>query len=245
MPNSASVPRRSRQIACWSLASFETVSLIRTSCSEGVRPSGLRSVMPSRTWALIPATRTMKNSSRLLAEIDRNRTRSRAGWPGLTDSSSTRRLKCSQESSRLMKRSGLLLIAGGLPAPVSFSGFTMAWVDSMKLQSISSQAARDSTDRGISRRRFNDIDVRLESPVKVGEARSGAAANHLCPDAPGAGPPLPQGFGVKKLARPPYGGIGTLQTGGEIAHHAFVDGKLAIGAELDDQATKQLIVGRQ
>ena len=94
------------------MASCDTVSLISTSCSDGVSPSGLRSVMPSRTWALMPATRTMKNSSRLLAEIDRNRTRSSAGWPGLTDSSSTRRLKCSQDSSRLMKRSGLVAIAG-------------------------------------------------------------------------------------------------------------------------------------
>ena len=59
--------------------SFETVSLMRTSCSSGVSPSGLRSVIPSRTWALMPATRTMKNSSRLLAEIDRKRTRSSAG----------------------------------------------------------------------------------------------------------------------------------------------------------------------
>ena len=81
----AKLGRRLRQIACWSLASSETVLLIRTSCSDGVRPSGLRSAMPSRTWALMPATRTMKNSSRLLAEIDRNRTRSSAGWPGLTD----------------------------------------------------------------------------------------------------------------------------------------------------------------
>ncbi len=40
---------------------------------------GCASAMPSRTWALIPATRTMKNSSRLLAEIDRNRTRSSSG----------------------------------------------------------------------------------------------------------------------------------------------------------------------
>ncbi len=68
--------------------------------------------MPSRTCALMPATRTMKNSSRLFAEIDRKRTRSSAGWPGLTDSSSTRRLKCSQDSSRLMKRSGLCAIDG-------------------------------------------------------------------------------------------------------------------------------------
>ena len=97
---------------------FETVLLMRTSCSAGVMPSGLRSAMPSRTCALIPATRTMKNSSRLLAEIDRNRTRSSTGWPGLTDSSSTRRLKCSQDSSRLMNRSGL--VASGGPRLGSF-----------------------------------------------------------------------------------------------------------------------------
>ena len=49
----------------------------------------------------------MKNSSRLFAEIDRNRSRSSSGWSRLADSSSTRRLKLSQDSSRLMKRSGL------------------------------------------------------------------------------------------------------------------------------------------
>jgi len=51
--------------------------------------------------------RTMKNSSRLLAEIDRNLSRSSRGFFGLADSSSTRRLKFSHDSSRLMKRSGL------------------------------------------------------------------------------------------------------------------------------------------
>ena len=78
------------------------------SCSDGVSPSGLRSVMPSRTWPLSAATRTMKNSSRLLAEIDRKRSRSSSGWLSLAASSSTRRLKCSHDNSRLMKRSGLL-----------------------------------------------------------------------------------------------------------------------------------------
>jgi hypothetical protein len=121
MPSSARNLRRSRQIACWSIASCDTLSLMTLSCSSGVRPSGLRSAMPSRTWARIPATRTMKNSSRLLAEIDRNRTRSSAGWRGLTDSSRTRRLKCSQESSRLMKRSGLDAISAGGEETGSFS----------------------------------------------------------------------------------------------------------------------------
>ena len=48
-----------------------------------VRPSGLRVVMPARSWPRRPATRTMKNSSRLLAEIERNRTRSSRGWRGI------------------------------------------------------------------------------------------------------------------------------------------------------------------
>ena len=41
---------------------------------------GSWSVMPARTWPLRPATRTMKNSSRLLAEIDRKRSLSSSGW---------------------------------------------------------------------------------------------------------------------------------------------------------------------
>src|SRR5262245_34451903 len=89
---------------------------MRVSCSAGGSPSGLFSVMPSRTWPRRPATRTMKNSSRLLAQIDRKRTRSRSGWFWFSASSSTRRLNCSHDSSRLMNRSGLLaisLLAGG------------------------------------------------------------------------------------------------------------------------------------
>src|SRR3546814_4240392 len=49
---------------------------------------------------------TMKNSSRLLPEIDRKRRRSSSGCAGLRASSITRRLKASHESSRLKKRSG-------------------------------------------------------------------------------------------------------------------------------------------
>ena len=96
----------------------------RTSCSAGLpaavrlragsapaaaracgRP-GCAAAMPSRTWPARPATRTMKNSSRLAAEIDRKRTRSSSGWQTFCDSSRTRRLNCSQENSRLTKRSG-------------------------------------------------------------------------------------------------------------------------------------------
>ncbi len=63
--------------------------------------------IPSRSWPLSPATRTMKNSSRLLAEIDRKRSRSSSGWLGFSASSRTRRLNWSHDSSRLMKRSAL------------------------------------------------------------------------------------------------------------------------------------------
>ncbi len=80
-------------------------------CAQAVRTasgrpgSGRR--RPRAPGPSAPATRTMKNSSRLLAEIDRKRSFSSSGWLGLAASSSTRRLKCSQDNSRLMKRSGL------------------------------------------------------------------------------------------------------------------------------------------
>ncbi len=56
---------------------------------------------------LRPATRTMKNSSRLLAEIDKKADPLEQRMAaGSGTSSSTRRLNCSHDSSRLMKRSG-------------------------------------------------------------------------------------------------------------------------------------------
>src|ERR1700736_2469385 len=144
MPVSERVERRPLQIACWSEASCETASLMRTSCSDGVRPSGLRSAIPSRTCALMPATRTMKNSSRLLAEIDRNRTRSNAGWPELTDSSSTRRLKCSHDNSRLMNLSGPDEVAGA--GGTFLSSKTTACEESIKCQPHPRHTAAQSCD---------------------------------------------------------------------------------------------------
>src|SRR5262249_20263768 len=52
-----------------------------------------------------PATRTIVNSSRFVAEIDRKCTRSSSGLRGEAASSSTRSLKASHESSRLRSRS--------------------------------------------------------------------------------------------------------------------------------------------
>src|SRR5580658_9381708 len=48
----------------------------------------------------------MKNSSRLVAEIERNRSRSSSGCLALADSSNTLRLNSSHDNSRLMNRSG-------------------------------------------------------------------------------------------------------------------------------------------
>jgi len=51
-----------------------------------------------------PATRTMKNSSRLSAEIDRNRSCSRSGGYDSMLRARTRRLNSNQDNSRLIKR---------------------------------------------------------------------------------------------------------------------------------------------
>ena len=60
---------------------------------------------PAAIRRLRPATRTMKNSSRLLAKIAAKRTRSSSGWRSSSASSRTRWLKRSQDSSRSRKRS--------------------------------------------------------------------------------------------------------------------------------------------
>ena len=57
----------------------DAFELLGRACS----PSSEISVTPASTWPTRPATRTMKNSSRLLAEIERNRSRSSSGWLGL------------------------------------------------------------------------------------------------------------------------------------------------------------------
>src|SRR4051794_8732759 len=80
-------------------------SVTRASCSRMVSQSGERTVSPVLCRRLSPAMRTMKNSSRLLAKIARNLTRSSRGRVSSSASSRTRALKSSQESSRLRKRS--------------------------------------------------------------------------------------------------------------------------------------------
>ncbi len=89
-----------------SRASRLTLALINGNCSAGVSPSSERVSTPLRNCPRRPATRTMKNSSRLLAEIETKRTRSSSGCAALEASSRTRRLNSSQDNSRLMKRLG-------------------------------------------------------------------------------------------------------------------------------------------
>ena len=66
--------------------------------SRGVRPLAARTAMPVAMRRLRPATRTMKNSSRLLAKMARNLARSRIGRSSSSASSSTRWLKASHDA---------------------------------------------------------------------------------------------------------------------------------------------------
>ena len=78
-----------------------TRSRAAASCSAGVRPSGARATAPASICWRRPAMRTWKNSSRLLAKIARNLTRSSSGLRASRASWRTRPLNSSQDSSRL------------------------------------------------------------------------------------------------------------------------------------------------
>ena len=71
-----------------------------------------------------PATRTMKNSSRLVAKMARNRTRSSSGTDSSSASSSTRSLNLSQLSSRSRYRSSGSAVSAPACAP-SWSRFLL------------------------------------------------------------------------------------------------------------------------
>ncbi len=87
----------------------------RLRSARGRRGRGRRSG-PS-IWSCTPATRTMKNSSRLVAKIARNFRRSISGSDSSSASWSTRSLKSSQDSSRLMYSDGSVEIADRDLAP--------------------------------------------------------------------------------------------------------------------------------
>ncbi len=73
---------------------------ICSSSSRGCRPLTEVTATPAAMRRFSPATRTMKNSSRLLAKIARKRARSSSGSVRSSASSSTRRLNSSQLASR-------------------------------------------------------------------------------------------------------------------------------------------------
>src|SRR4051794_21263944 len=100
--------------------SAATRSWISERTPWGVSPSGERTAAPATDWRRSPATRTMKNSSRLDEKIEQKRTRSSSGSVSDSASSSTRRLKSSHESSRLRKRSGAGAGSGGRSATAEF-----------------------------------------------------------------------------------------------------------------------------
>src|ERR1017187_6779467 len=79
--------------------------------STMVRPSGVVELWPSSSCCNRPPTRTSKNSSRLLAEIARNLTRSSSGLRRSPASSSTRPLNFSHEASRLRSVARLFRVA--------------------------------------------------------------------------------------------------------------------------------------
>ena len=74
-----------------------------SNCCVGVAPVLSRVRRPSSFMSCRPPTRTMKNSSRLEAVMARNFARSSTGRVLRAASSSTRSLKASHDSSRLMK----------------------------------------------------------------------------------------------------------------------------------------------
>ncbi len=82
--------------SCSACASLRIIS----SWSIGLMPAAEGTARPVAMRRLRPATRTMKNSSRFEAKIERKLTRSSRCRSGSSASSSTRALKCSQLSSR-------------------------------------------------------------------------------------------------------------------------------------------------
>ena len=95
----------SANTAAWRAVSLCASSLIASRTCRGDSPDAAVTAMPVAMRRLRPATRTMKNSSRLDAKIARNRTRSSSGMSASSASSSTRWLNASQESSRSRNRS--------------------------------------------------------------------------------------------------------------------------------------------
>ena len=109
--------------ACRRLCSAARVQ-IASSTSRGIIPDAARTAIPAAIRRLRPATRTMKNSSRLLAKNAIDRTRSSRGRLTSSAISSRRRLKRSQESSRSRKRSSYFARCASASASGTYGGST-------------------------------------------------------------------------------------------------------------------------
>src|SRR5450759_4892988 len=90
-----------------------------------VRPSGVVELWPSSSCCNSPPTRTSKNSSRLLAEMARNFTRSSRGLRRSPASSSTRQLNFSHDSSRFRRVARLLRVCRTIFAEPYRQGVTL------------------------------------------------------------------------------------------------------------------------
>src|SRR4051794_9290165 len=109
--------------ACRSI-SARVPAQIRSSTSRGISPEAARTATSAAIRRFRPATRTMKNSSRLLAKIAAKRTRSSSGSLASSASSSTRWLKWSQESSRSRNRSSYAATAARAASSGWYGGST-------------------------------------------------------------------------------------------------------------------------
>ena len=118
MPASAQRRARSpsRQTRYCSATMAWARALMAASCSAAVSPSGGVSATCPRAAACRPATRTMKNSSRLEATMARNLSRSKSGTVGSRASSSTRSLNSEPGELAVDEQLGVgrIVTTGGL-----------------------------------------------------------------------------------------------------------------------------------
>ena len=173
--------RRSFQHEYCSSTNSWVASLISSRSSTMVRPSGVVELWPSSSCCNRPPTRTSKNSSRLLAEMARNFTRSSSGLRRSPASSSTRQLNFSHEDSRLRRGARLLRVCGPYgqsETPVAISGGV--WMRYVTMMNRTSVPLRRCTNKmravlphraSILRRHFMSV-PRLAFPPDHGSGHS-------------------------------------------------------------------------
>ena len=170
----------SRKTRAWRSAMLCVRPAMRINCSRGDNPSADRTDRPVSSRRFRPATRTMKNSSRLEAKMARNFARSSSGSEVSSARARTRELKSSQLNSRFRYRSsgrsadssGTRVAAGGaLGIGVVV---TVAVVDEVSSAGLTRQSWPKLTARGMGRRpepRRRRLDVRI-CMVRQAESRT-------------------------------------------------------------------------